>query len=263
MRTSYKIVLAVVALSAISVVVSWFLAQDGIWYYWIFEVLGFGLLLVFGMAGLLLPMYYQSAAQGETRLPPTSRVEAPSGGRATISREELAAYWRSESRTGVIVFVCVGVFLGFLDGVWVYEVFFQPGQGIPLPLGAAIAIVLGGVVLALLLGGVGSFRHRPVALEISADGLRVRHAAAPDLAIQWSDRKLWLAVEDQSDFYVKSPQRPPWILRIGHWSSYGVSSSVAESILTELRARRSDVVETTIPVAMSGGKALRRYYVMP
>jgi hypothetical protein len=199
-RASYKIVLTVVPLAAVSAVVSWFLAQDGMWFYWIFEVVGFALLLVFGMAGFLLPMYYQSATQGQTRLAPTSLVEAPSGGRATMSREELAVYWRSEGRKQATLLVAAGAIVGVLDGWWVYNVFFQPGQQISPPFGAAVAIVLAGIVAAGLLGGLRSFRHSPVALEITPDGLRVRHAAAPDLVIQWSDRKLWLAIEDRRDF---------------------------------------------------------------
>lgn len=196
MRASYKIVLVVVPLAATSVVVSWFLAQGGFWYYWIFEVLGFSLLLVFGMMGLLLPMFYHSASLGRTPLAAIPSVEAPSGGPATMSREDLEGYWRSGGRFGAVVFLSAGAFVGFLDGWWVYEVFVQAGQGISPSLGAAIAIVLGGVVAALLVGGISAFRQQPVGLEITANGLRIRHAHAPDLSIQWSDKKLWLAIED-------------------------------------------------------------------
>lgn len=261
MRASYRAVLAVLPLAAISVVVSWFLAQDGFWYYWVFEVLGFSLLLVFGMMGLLLPMYYQSASLGRSTLAAIPPIEASSGKLVTMSREELEGYWRAASRFGAVLFISGGAFVGFLDGWWVYEVFVQAGQGIAPSFGAAIGVVLGGVVLALLVSGVRSFTHRPVAVELTGDGLRIQHSHAPDLSIQWSDKKLWLAIEDQRDFYANSPRHAPWNLTIGRWSTYGVSTSFAQSVIADLRVRRPDVTETTIPTV--GGKALRRYYVMP
>lgn len=261
MRASYKIVLTALPLAATSVVVSWFLARDGFWYYWIFEVLGFTLLLVFGMTGLLLPLFYQSASIGRASPAAITSIDTPSVEPATMSSEELDRYWRSAGRVGAVLFVSAGGFVGFLDGWWVYEVFVQGGQGISPSLGVAIALVLGGVVVVLLAGAISAFRHRPVGLEITSDGLRIRHAHAPDLSIHWSDKRLWLAIEDHRDFYPNSPRRPPWSLTVGHWSSYGISTPFAQSVLANLRVCRPDVRESAVP--LRGGKSLRRYFVTP
>lgn len=261
MRASYKIILTVLPLAAASVVVSWFLARDGFWFYWIFEVLGFSMLLVFGMMGLLLSMFYQSESAGRALPGASPRIDTPSVELETMSREELEGYWRSAGRFGAVLFVSAGSFVGLLDGWWIYEVFLQPGQGISPSLGAAIAIVLGACVVALVWGGISAFTHRPVRLEITSDGLRIQHARAPDLVIRWSDKRLWLVIQDQREFYTKSPQKPPWNLTIGRWNSYGVSTPFAQSLLAKLRVSRPDVRESA--VLLGKGRSLTRYLVTP
>jgi hypothetical protein len=64
MRKGYWIAILATAIGAVLVLASWYMAQAGIAAFWIPEILGFSLLVVFGTIGaMVLPFYYWSLDQ--------------------------------------------------------------------------------------------------------------------------------------------------------------------------------------------------------
>jgi len=104
MRLGYKIVIPLVVTAIAFVALSWFLANDGYWFYWIFEVLGFSMLIIFGMGvGMLLPLYYWSVSQGNSAklssIEPTNPIRSPD-----VSREVRKCAWcGTRNRAGMTV----------------------------------------------------------------------------------------------------------------------------------------------------------------
>jgi hypothetical protein len=101
MRRGYLIALSFSVTGAVLAVTSYFLAQDGYWFYWILEVLGFSFLLVFGNLGLLLPLMYQGVDRGAAAV--TGTVQLPS---ATASAVKCVWCQSTNSSGSTVCFRC-------------------------------------------------------------------------------------------------------------------------------------------------------------
>ena len=103
MRLGYRIVLSVTGTAVVLVVLSWFLANDGYWFYWILEVLGFSLLIVFGGVGMMLPMYYWSAGQRNSGQLGSTGASGPNNGRVADGNARKCPWCGAHARIGAVV----------------------------------------------------------------------------------------------------------------------------------------------------------------
>ena len=67
MRRGYWIALPLTGIGATFAALSWFMAQDGLAYFWVFEILGFTMVIIFGLLGLtVVSMQYWTMDQRKT-----------------------------------------------------------------------------------------------------------------------------------------------------------------------------------------------------